>query len=84
MDHKAIMVERLARDFVQRIRVGLSNLGSSNEMIEKLQAPIAEHVAGDVCATLGIDYAADPNPKRHPWTAQMQKKQGQKGPRNGG
>lgn len=68
MNQRAGLVQRAARDFVQRLRVMLGNTGDdANEMVDKLDRNVADHVAGDVCATLGVEYETDPNPKRHPW-----------------
>ncbi len=75
MNQRASLVLRAARDMVQRLRVMLGGTGDDAAIyVDHLTADVAEGVAGDVCATLGIEYeGADPRTetaqhgRKHPW-----------------
>ncbi len=75
MNQRASLVLRAARDMVQRLRVMLGGTGDDAAIyVDQLTADVAEGVADDVCATLGIEFeGTDPRTetaqhgRKHPW-----------------
>lgn len=65
MNSRAHLIRRLAGDFVQRMRIALSNADDAAPLVDQLNHDFAEGIAGDVCATLGVDYQA-PEPRPEP------------------
>lgn len=57
MNSRAQLIRRLAGDFVERCRRALSSSGDdAAQYVDRLDRGIAENIAGDVCATIGVDY----------------------------
>jgi hypothetical protein len=57
MNSRAQLVRRLCGDLVQRLRIALGSTGEdANLIVDQLDRNLAENIAGDVCATIGIDY----------------------------
>lgn len=50
------VVENFLRDAFRRIRITLSSAQDSVHIVDQITPELVEAVAGDVCATLGIDY----------------------------
>jgi hypothetical protein len=65
VNSRAHLIRRLAGDFVQRMRIALSNADDAAPLVDQLNHDFAEGIAGDVCATLGVDYQA-PEPRPEP------------------
>lgn len=58
MNSRAKLVRRLCGDLVQRLRIALGSTGDdANVIVDQITHDMAENIARDVCATIGIDYA---------------------------